>query len=155
MNLAAFETVHVSWSAIAHVSCQLCNSVDYLKLKFLLLSITRLMVLTPSFPRNCIDAFGADPYLFWKIGFKESWRGHFSRDSFSLLFLFLRTLRVCFLQIVPTRAAASNFALWKGTKKGQTPLREVVNNCIRNETIILHNHLVVSQQLVYGESIGI
>lgn len=33
-------------------------------------------------------------------------------------------------------------------KKGQAPLRKVVNNCIRNETIILHNLLVVSQQLV-------
>lgn len=45
----------------------------------------------------------------------------------------------------------------KRNEKGQAPLfasQEVVNNCNRNETIILHNHFVVRQQLVYGRFVA-
>lgn len=48
----------------------------------------------------------------------------------------------------------------KRNEKGQAPRslhfasQEVVNNCNRNETIILHNRFVVRQQLVYGRFVA-
>lgn len=42
---------------------------------YLIIMVYLWFVLTPSFPRNCIDAFDDDPYLFWKSSFlgEESW----------------------------------------------------------------------------------
>jgi hypothetical protein len=59
-----------------------------IEISFFVIAKIKNVLLTPSFPRNCIDAFDVDPYLFCKRFFelRNRFRNHFDASA-SLLSL--------------------------------------------------------------------
>lgn len=160
------ETAHVSWSSISLPIAHLCVSCFVPIMQFLSIALE----IEISFHYYFICFYGCTySFISMKLyrcfrrrsvfvleeWLEASWRVFVRSvfflshndddcDSYSKLSSLSQYARSTTRVTTTTTSSLVCFAR-DTKKKGQAPHRKVVNNCIRNETIILHNHLVISQ----------